>query len=267
MKKTFPTHSGTPAPVCSQPLQGLGATLSGLAGGLVLRSDTVLRYIQDVDLRRKVVLTCPDCGSKDWRYFSFQNDKVVVDPDDVGHIVVRCCAYWVMRTQSCNWESELYELMDPPDHYKLHQDVVSWMAKAGINNAAASMNSFPSPYATPQPLMKGYKVLLTYKGRQFECHLVVTIPQSKQSLDSRELSSRATAHFMPTIHAYVDRNSPLESNVREIPVQFKSITGGFIYESLDAAGKPKSETDKPGGTRDVEKFLREQQNKLWGDGG
>ncbi|KKN68048.1 hypothetical protein LCGC14_0455020 [marine sediment metagenome] len=28
---------------------------------------------------------------------------------------------------------------------------------------------------------------------------------------------------------------------------------------------PKCETDKPIGTRDVDKFLREQQNKIWGN--
>lgn len=39
---------------------------------------------------------------------------------------------------------------------------------------------------------------------------------------------------------------------------------GLVKQLLETPPEPTCEADKPEGTRDVDKYLKEQQNKLWG---
>lgn len=56
---------------------------------------------------------------------------------------------------------------------------------------------------------------------------------------------------------YHDLNQTSPGNMREY-------TGGVQLGDTGDSGQVR-ESDKPEGTRDLEKFLREQQNDLWGD--
>lgn len=140
---------------------------------------------------------------------------------------------------------------------------------------------------------KAYLVRLHYGHRQFMCLVHWKIKFNMPSPSKHDLASIAEDAFLRNITQYVDSGgrTRLRSEVEDVTQFHPSPQAEYAEEadplytarmmstkveqdqkSQDSAPPTvkeptySCEADKPVGTRDVEKFLREQQAKLWNGG-
>lgn len=159
-------------------------------------------------------------------------------------------------------------------------------------------NSFPSPDDTPG--YKQYKVIISCYGNRFECLVTLAVNSRQAAPTSQDLFVHAERSYIQNIRDHLNKGTKLSPQVRPLYPQFESAVttpaprgiaeimadydisrpGEFVprgtkvniergwqvkktFNVDDDTNKVPTETEKPEGTRDVEKFLKEQQDKLW----
>jgi len=102
-----------------------------------------------------------------------------------------------------------------------------------------------------------YSVCLQIDDHKFKCTFTSPIP----SLTAVEKSDTARLRYETAIRSYLRQATPLPGEVHD-----EGLTATKTLEMMETkwfTGEPTGEAAKPEGTRDVDKFLREQQDKLW----
>lgn len=292
VKKTFTTypHSGLGVSALSS------SVVPSLTGNL-----RVSNCVHQIGLNTKARLVCPSCGNTDWQWFIFDSDLLVTDPDTVGYTVIMCVydrstnPPRVVPSGPCRHEASLYEFMHPSERRWLHNDVADWMQKKGIPNPLHSANMFPSPHATATPSFQDFVVVLMIRGHRFECKITLQDPLYRAPPTIKEAEQYAERLYGPDIKDYVQSGgqTPLPSTVRhinankaaqsvavptlsenEVEQRAQLERMGYSSGQIDALMSSNvgenplvngytCEADKPEGTRDPDKFLKEQQDKLW----
>jgi len=243
------------------------AAFSGVYTG---PSDRVSNCIGQINLSKKARLTCPKCGNTDWRRFIFNSDPQVTDPDTVGRCCVMCVAdqgtaQFGGGPVTCGAVNTIYDLMDSRDHPLLHKDVADWMQQKGI--ALPGPNSFPSPYAATMPNLQEFTVSLVCCGQHFNCKIVMAEPIGGSPPSVKDAEQAAEKMWGSAIKNYVQSGgqTPLPSTIQHVGGSgYAGVQPGQYPQFKSAvAPAPTCEADKPEGTRDVDAFLREQQDRLW----
>ncbi len=144
---------------------------------------------------------------------------------------------------------------------------------------------FPSPYSTTMSVFKQVKVKIFSGDEEFTCEITVAFDSRGLTLPEAQLKSVAEKRYGSSIRQYIQskggKRLPIgvqhtgglhSASARSFKMQevakaiakaeARAFYGPPISEP-EPEPKDECETDKPEGTRNVDKFLKEQQDKLW----
>jgi len=166
------------------------------------------------------------------------------------------------------------------DLYEKHPYLEAQMAV----QSAAFPGKAPPPLGHPPDPMETYIVKLSALGQIVECE--VQYPRSRAgTLSKAELEREAHRIYFKAIDAWAHGHImglpkgckhllPGVKSMSQIAKEHdKAMQESFTLASYDVEAvfpqwtdglpDPKTESEKPEGTRDVDKYLKEQQDKLW----
>ncbi len=259
--------------------------------------------IRDTRLMETVGITCPRCCNQDPNKFSFRctSDPDVTSYVQVLGVQVACEGV-TKGGGPCGRRLDLLDLVNMQDYNWTRLLIEKWIADKGIGVVAPVLNQTTVPKATTSsspPGFKQYKVMLVVGGQNFECLITVdantsegeatTLAGQKYRVDIQQWRCTQGVTPLPPACKHIGPNSStgpaailpdsitdvVEANLKGVRDALQENMASRIwdeYHQTDSGGPrieipPQEyacEADKPEGTRDVDQFLREQQNKLWG---
>jgi len=191
---------------------------------------TVWACIIDIDLYKKCRPTCCRCGRTDWDGFSFRRpfgyyeNKKVSKVTDVGRALVQCLH------MGCGWTGELEHVIHKTERPSFYADVKNWLQ---LNQATAPVAPLVGLQAS------------TERAEQKETWEIFV--NAYNTAVKKRTTTPAEASYDGMLASGNDWGSDPGEHV---PPETR-------------VPKPTCEANKPEGTRDVDKFLKEQQEKLW----